>query len=377
MHWIPHAQDLAETVTHPDSRWRAPVATTPRHVFVPRWWAGVNGGWELRDGHEDETAWATAAYSDRTLVTKVGELHADHAVPDAAPAGRPTSSSTLPSLVVQMLRHLRVHDDSEVLDVATGSGYSAALLSRLLGEERVTSIDVDPYLTGAAAGRLDEIGLHPKVLTVDATGPVPGEYDRIVSMVAVRPIPASWLAALRPGGRLVTVVANTSMIVTAWKTEDGSAVGQVERDWAMFMSTRTGADYPPGLGELLEQVRDREGEEVSRGRYGVIDVQESWEVNSMLEVLCPGIEHHFERRDDGRRTAWMLHADGSWARATALRGDPPTVHQGGPRRLWDVLEQIRHRQSMAGGLPVYGAKATISPDGVIRLKRGAWEATIG
>jgi hypothetical protein len=50
-----------------------------------------------------------------------------------------------------------------------------------------------------AARRLDAIGLHPKVLACDATGPLPGRYDRFVSMVSVKPIPASRLSALKPG----------------------------------------------------------------------------------------------------------------------------------------------------------------------------------
>ncbi|WP_371780820.1 methyltransferase domain-containing protein [Streptosporangium subroseum] len=377
MDWTPRAEALAEAVTHPDSRWRGAIASTPRHVFVPNWFTSGSDGYTLRNGPKDEEAWLDAAYSNRSLVTKVGTLHADHAGPGDRPVGWPTSSSTLTSLVMQMFRHLRVHDDSHVLDVATGSGYSAALLSGLLGDDQVTSIDVDPYLTQAATERLDSVGLHPEVLTVDATGPLPGEYDRIVSMVSVTPIPASWLTALRPGGRLVTVIANTSMIVTAWKTEDGGAVGQVERDWAMFMRTRHGVDYPPGLVELFADVRDREGEDITTGRYGVIEVRETWEVNSMLEVTCPGIEHHYERGEDGRRTAWMLHVDGSWARASGMNGEAPIVHQGGPRRLWDALEEIRHRQSMRGTLPIYGATAKITPGGVIQLKRGPWTATIG
>ena len=52
-------------------------------------------------------------------------------------------------------------------------GYSAALWSRMPGEDRVTSIDIGPYLT-QAAGRLSGIGLSPKIITCDATGPPPG-----------------------------------------------------------------------------------------------------------------------------------------------------------------------------------------------------------
>ncbi|WP_327103461.1 hypothetical protein [Nonomuraea glycinis] len=40
-----------------------------------------------------------------------------------------------------MLRHGDIYDGAHVLDVATGSGYSAALLAHLLGDQRVTSIE--------------------------------------------------------------------------------------------------------------------------------------------------------------------------------------------------------------------------------------------
>jgi protein-L-isoaspartate O-methyltransferase len=142
-----------------------------------------------------------AAYSDKTLVTEVGGLHADHAKPgeQPPPLGRATSSSTLPSLVLQMLGHAQVFDGADVADVATGSGYSAALLAHSLGGSHVTSVDINPYLTSAAEARLHSLGLAPEFITCDATGPLPGTYDRIVSMTSVRPVPASWLKALRPG----------------------------------------------------------------------------------------------------------------------------------------------------------------------------------
>ncbi|MBB4920004.1 methyltransferase domain-containing protein [Streptosporangium saharense] len=348
---------------------------------MPRWWDTPAGTysrtWELHDGPGDAEAWMDTAYEDQTVVTQVAGVHADHAEAGTVVKGRPTSSSTLPSLVVQMFRHAEIHDGADVLDVATGSGYSAALLARRLGDGRVTSVDVDPYLVEAAAVRLDAVGLRPKVLAADATGPLPGEYDCIVSMVSVRPVPASWLAALRSGGRLAAVIANTSLIVTAGKCDDGGAEGRVEWDRAMFMPTRSGRDYPPGIRGLFDTVWDAEGEEVTRGRYPVLDVTYNWDLPAMLEVVCPGIEHHYEEGDDGRRTARMVHADGSWARATALSDDPPTVHQGGPRRLWDVLDEVRHHWLQHGELPLRGAHARITPDGTIHLRRGRWTATIG
>ena len=95
-----------------------------------------------------------AAYADRTLVTRVGPQHADHATPDLRAASEPTSSSTLPGLVVAMAERLGARAGDRVLDVGTGSGYSAALFARRFGDAGVTSVDVDPYLVSAARERL-------------------------------------------------------------------------------------------------------------------------------------------------------------------------------------------------------------------------------
>ncbi|MFG1751964.1 methyltransferase domain-containing protein [Streptosporangium sandarakinum] len=377
MNWHSHAQRLAGRVTHPGSRWRDAVAATPRHRFVPAWWAWSGDHWALRYGPADEEAWLEAAYRDRTLVTRIGTLHADQAKEHDEPTGRPTSSSTLPGLVVQMYRHARIGDGDTVLDVGTGSGYGTALLCHRFGADRVTSIDVDEYLTSVAAERLADLGHTPSVSPVDATGEITGTFDRIVAMVSVRPIPASWLSALNPRGRLTTTIAGTSLIVSATKTDDGGAAGQVERDWAMFMKTRTGADYPPGLAGLMETARTTDGEDVSTGRHPVIDIEENaWELRSMLEVMAPGIEHDY-REDGDTRIALMVHEDGSWARAEQTGRGLLIVHQGGPRRLWDVLDQARDHWLWEGSLPLYGANVRITPDGTIHLQRGRWKATIG
>lgn len=278
--------------------------------------------------------------------------------------------------MVQMLRHALITDGMGLLDVGTGSGYGCAVLAGRLGDKHVTSIDVDEYLTKAATGRLDSIGLHPTVITCDATGPLPGTYDRIVSTVAVRPVPASWLAALRPGGRLVTTITGTCLIVTADKTPDGGASGRTEWDRAGFMDTRSGPDYPPGTGERFAAIRDADGEQVTTGRYPVVNVAEAWELYSTLGVIIPGVLHHHERTGDGQRTAWMIHPDGSWARATGTGDHAPVVHQSGPRRLWDTLDDLRLTWLRDGSLPAYGATVTITPDGAIHLKRGRWQATI-
>lgn len=377
MDWETHAKQLSVEVTDPMSRWRPLVAATPRHVFVPRWWRWTGPeGWTACDGEADQQRWMNAAYSDRTLITRLGTAHADHAQPGDHPSGRPTSSATQPGLVVQMYRHAGITDAADILDVGTGSGYGCALLARRLGDHQVTSVDVDDYLVKAAAERLASIGLNPEVAVCDATGPLPGGYDRIVSMTSVAPVPASWLAALRPGGRLVTVLAGTGLLVTADKTPDGGAAGRTEWYRAGFMTARSGPDYPPPLLEQFPAARDADGDHVSTGRYPVLSISNAWELYSMLGVTVPGVQDHYEETGDGQRTAWLLHPDGSWARATGTGDGPPVVHQAGPRRLWDIVDDIRHAWLTDGKLPAYGATVTITPDGSVQLTRGRWQATI-
>ncbi|MFJ4683086.1 methyltransferase domain-containing protein [Streptomyces sp. NPDC088789] len=379
MNWKQHAQSLADTVTDPDSRWAAPVAQTARHELVPRWWERSDQGkWTLRIGADNPGVWTQAAYSDRSLITRVGKLHADHAEPGDQAEGLPTSSATLPSLVVRMLRHGRLNDGSDLLDLGTGAGGLAAYAARRLGSQHVTSLDIDPYLTRVAAARLATMGLHPRFFATDATTEIPGTYDRIIATVGMppghglRPV----LGALREGGRVVTTLGRTSLIVTGWKQRSGDVVGQVERDMAGFMLTRSSADYPPALAALLALAREADGEETSTGRYPVVDVANAWELRSMLEITTPGVDADYEQRAR-TRTACLVHPDGSWARASAEWTDPPTVHQGGPRRLWTALDRIRNRLNAEGSLPLLGARVRITPEGVVHLSRGRWHASTG
>jgi protein-L-isoaspartate O-methyltransferase len=385
--WKDRARDLAADVTHPGSRWRAAVQTTPRHVFAPSWWDAHQDGWLCVNGAEDPAAWAETAYSSRrSMVTRVGALHADDAVPGTLlPVGRPTSSATMAALTVRMLEHLRVFDGAQVLDCGTGSGWGASLLCRVLGEECVTSVDVDEGLTSRAADRLAELQLFPQVMAIDGTDDLPGRdgsYDRLLATFSVPKIPAVWLRKLKVGGRLVTTLQGTSAIVTAYKTGDGGADGVIERDWAGFMQARHGDDYPADLLNLqLDDLRVRDGDQVQTGRFPILHVSDSWEVMSMLHIAVPGIDHHWERAGSGVdqiSTAIMWHPDGSWSRAVQHGADHPQVHQGGPRRLYDELDAIRMRWLRDGSLPLYGSTVRVDPDGTLHLQRGrGWEATIG
>jgi hypothetical protein len=141
------------------------------------------------------------------------------------------------------------------------------------------------------------------------------------------------------------------------------------------MEARTSPDYPPALLDTLPGARDGDGDGITAGKYPVIDVGSARELLSMLGVTIPGTDTHYEEHD-GQRTAWLLHPDGSWARATATGHQPPRIRQAGPRRLWDHLDNLRDQWLRDGSLPAYGATVIITPDGSITFQRGTWEATI-
>ncbi|MFE6782130.1 hypothetical protein ACFVFF_07710 [Streptomyces sp. NPDC057680] len=162
-----------------------------------------------------------------------------------------------------MYRHAELADGCRTL-VTTGTGYGTALACHRLGSDLVTSVDVDPYLVEAATDRLASIGLRPETAVCDLTQEsLPGEYDRIVSTVSVPNVPPTWLQALRPGGRLVTTITGTGLILYADKTPDGGAVGRTSFEPASFMGPPPGRRLRgdrPRIRLARGEVRRRQGE---------------------------------------------------------------------------------------------------------------------
>jgi protein-L-isoaspartate(D-aspartate) O-methyltransferase len=99
-----------------------------------------------------------------------------------------------------------------VLDVGCASGYSTAVLARLVG--RVVGVESDAALAASAAAALRELGLTNAMVVPGALGagaPDHGPYAAILLNGAVPEVPQSLLDQLGQGGRLVAVLADAGL----------------------------------------------------------------------------------------------------------------------------------------------------------------------
>ena len=112
-----------------------------------------------------------------------------------------------PYIVAYMIEALELSGKERVLEIGTGSGYAAAVLSRCAAE--VYTVERIPLLADGARNRLQSLGYsNVKVLHADGTlgWREQAPYDAIVVTAGAPEVPAELLEQLGPGGRLVIPV---------------------------------------------------------------------------------------------------------------------------------------------------------------------------
>jgi len=118
-----------------------------------------------------------------------------------------------PSVVGLMTQALGVQPRDTVLEIGTGSGYQAAILSQLA--RRVYTIDRFRTLTREAEIRFTKLGLNNiTVLTGDGSFGLPeqGPFDRILVTAAAEDPPGPLLQQLKPGGVMVLPVGQSDAV---------------------------------------------------------------------------------------------------------------------------------------------------------------------
>ena len=146
------------------------MAQIPRHNFVP-------------------TASISAAYDNTPL-----------------PIGHGQTISQ-PYIVALMTDLLRPHPQQVVLEVGAGSGYQAAVLSRLV--KQIYTLEIVATLAQQAAERLTRLGYNNvEVIRGDGHAGLPqhAPYDAIIVTAAPQQVPQPLIEQLKPGGRMVIPV---------------------------------------------------------------------------------------------------------------------------------------------------------------------------
>jgi len=112
-----------------------------------------------------------------------------------------------PYVVAHMSEMLEVDESMKVLEIGTGSGYQAAILSKLAGQ--VYSIEIVEPLARSATERLARLGYdNVEVRLGDGYlgWPEHAPFDRIILTAAPERLPEALVEQLAPGGRLVAPV---------------------------------------------------------------------------------------------------------------------------------------------------------------------------
>jgi protein-L-isoaspartate(D-aspartate) O-methyltransferase len=113
-----------------------------------------------------------------------------------------------PMVLARLVQFLQPRASDRALVVASGRGYGAALLARLV--KSVVAVESDATLAAAAGHMAKELGLtnvEQRVAPLEAGAAATGPYDVILVEGAVREVPQAILAQLADGGRMATVVA--------------------------------------------------------------------------------------------------------------------------------------------------------------------------
>jgi protein-L-isoaspartate(D-aspartate) O-methyltransferase len=112
-----------------------------------------------------------------------------------------------PFVVAYMTEQLQLQKQHRVLEIGTGSGYQAAILSRLCGH--VLTIERYRTLADSARARLERLGCDNVEVALGDGFDVPadaGSFDRIMVTAAMEQIPEGLTQRLEPGGILIAPV---------------------------------------------------------------------------------------------------------------------------------------------------------------------------
>jgi methyltransferase of ATP-grasp peptide maturase system len=331
-----------------DPAWRTAVMTVPRHRFVPGFYLPAQEPdehgltvWEPITAEVDYGRWLLAAYSDSTLITQFDDQEPDWSAPRIRHGGAPTSSSTLPSLVLRMWADAKVAEGHTVLEVGTGSGYSTALACERLGSADVTSIDVDPKRLETAAGALYGCGYTPTLAVADGLyGYWPEAcFDRVVAACSFRAVPPALIAQTRPGGKILLTLSGwlygyARVLLTV--AADGTAEGPLLPGTVSFMSARVHA--APAFGNPAHWIAGLP-EKARPALYGperiTASTAEAFHLRYLAQCAVP-----YAQMTTAKNVVVLVDVVSGSAASLTPGESGWDVREAGPVRLWERVEDV-------------------------------------
>ena len=164
--------------------------------------------------------------------------YGDHPLP--IEAGQTISQ---PYIVALMIEAAEIKPGDKVLEVGAGSGYAAAVMSRIAGE--VIAIERQHDLVEVASGRLQRLGYeNVRILEGDGTRGCPEEapFDAILAAASGSHVPERWIEQLADSGRIVMPVGDPSWVQKLVKVTKGPAGKLITEDLG-------GVRFVPLIGE--------------------------------------------------------------------------------------------------------------------------------
>ncbi|WP_329521977.1 methyltransferase domain-containing protein [Spirillospora sp. NBC_01491] len=306
-----------------------------RRQFIPNTvWVWGDDGWMIPLHREaDPEGWARLCDSDEAVITQVDEGARDM-------GAQPTSSSSAPSVMREMIGALGVEPGMRILEIGTGTGYNAAMLAEISGSENVTTVEVDAEIADHARCALKDAGFSVTVINGDGIAGYPGNapYDRIIVTASVRDVPYTWVAQSAVHGRILMPWGSDlfpgGVLLTLTARADGTADGRFASTVAFMRLREQRPRHVPwrddvDKGDYLQSTARAFPREVfkagSAARFAV-------------GTRLPGVTDGRTLNQDGGHTFRLSQFEtGSWAAVTPGPGEH-LVCQHGPRRLWDELE---------------------------------------
>jgi methyltransferase of ATP-grasp peptide maturase system len=377
------ADSLTKTGDLRTQPWRHAVESVARDVFLASFFRPIDNPtetlWEpVTRGLVDEATRLELAYRDETWVTQLNQ----HITPediDSPITGIPTSSSTLPGLVIRMLEELQVDDGARVLEIGTGTGYSTALLAERLGSHDVTSVEFDSAVAERAAAALLEAGYVPNLVIGDGLdGYGAGAlYDRIIATCSVRHIPNAWIDQTRPGGLILTALTGwldaSAGLLRLQVTGEGTAEGRFLGTSDSFMPARP-HDRRPLPDDLFDWLSEAHTDERPTPHGpDALDQTVDWTVPFIAQLAVPEAQPISISEGDGPMIDYLIdveqrafaalipQSDGTWRVRTSGRVD-----------LWARVETAIARWQAAGSPSLSSFEVTVTPtEQTIRLSAAA------